>query len=185
MDQVENDKFLIIDYSPYSFVYSDRENDESDFFGFRTYDTFDQIAIPFHDSMKVLIKDRNKTHFNINEVANIRLSGPMAFLVLGWQAMIETFKPELRKILDVSRLKARISFNGARSFLSGEFLTKIKQEHLTGYNNTHLGKVEMTFVTKLDPFLLQTIAGEELEGPGAAAEFEDFIGSEDEEGIGE
>jgi len=185
MAQVENDKFIIIDYAPYSFIYSDREPDDSDFFAVRAYDTFDRITLPFHDVMKVLIKDRNKMHFNIDEVANIRLSGPMAFLVLGWQAMIETFKPELRKILDVSRLKARLSFNGARSFLTGEFLTKIKQEHLTGYNNTHLGKVEMTFLTKLDPFLLQTIAGEELEGPVAAAEFEDVFGSENGDGVGE
>ena len=181
---VREDKYLIIQYAPYSFVYSDRLDDDSDFFDFRTYDNFDKVVIPYPVAIKLLIKDRSKTHFNLEEVANIRTSGPMAFVTLGWQALSQPFAAELKKLLDVSRLKVRLSFNSGRTFQTGELQTKIKQENLTGYNEIHLAKVEMTYLTKLDPFLIESLFGAELEGPVGVTEEESILGTETGAGLG-
>jgi len=148
------DKYLVIQYAPYTFIYSDRVTDKSDFFGFATYETYDQIVIPYPMGIKLIVADKNKTHFNLGKVANLRLSGPMATLSMSWQAMTQSFRSDLEKLLQVSRLKVRLSFDGGSNFVIGEFKTKIKQSNLTGYNETHIKKVQLDFLTQLDQFLL-------------------------------
>lgn len=151
------ERFLVIEYSPYSFVYSDRDHDLADFYGFATYETYDQFVLPYPIALKFSSKDRSKVHFNLGKVAILRMSAPMVTLTMGWQAMSDTFKADLRKILDVSRLKARISFDDGQTFLTGEFQTKIKASNLTGYHENHLAKIELSFLTQLTQDLLTKV----------------------------
>lgn len=155
------DKFLVIEYDPYGFVYS-IEQEDGNFFGLTVFETLDRIVIPYPLGFKLMIQDRNKTHFNLANVTNIQLSSPMATLRMDWEALTEPFREQLAKILDVSRLKVRLSFDSGVHFVEGEFKTVIKNNNLTGYNDQHMQKVEIDFLTQFNRNLIPRMFGEHI-----------------------
>jgi len=150
-------RFLIIDYDPYSFVYSEQDSN-FDFDSYIVYETYDRVLLPFPMGVRIDIKDKNKVHFNLEGPDTLQLSKPIVTFIMSWQAMEERFRPSIDRLLNVSRLKARVSMNSGKDFFAGEFLTKIKKEDLTGYNTNHLKKITLTFSTKLESDLLSKMA---------------------------
>ena len=159
----KTDKFLLIDYDPYGFIYSIADpSDNYDFYDLAAYETYDRLVIPYPMGLTADIKDKSKTHFNLSSVVNIQLAASMAVLKMTWDAMSEDFKTEIEKVLRVSRLKVRISFDGGLNWVLGEFKTQIKKSNLTGYHDSHIKKVEIVFHTQLTRALFYRVFAESV-----------------------